>query len=86
MTTYDSYVVTQNGKPYFTGPAAESVYGGPVPLAAASAGPGSAYYHVAISSDLMSDSLSAAQVKTVSKLDEAILQDLGAPVLVGVLA
>ena len=86
MTTYDSYVVTQNGKPYFTGPAAESVYGGTVPLAAASAGPGSAYYHVAISSDLMSYSLSAAQVKTVSKLDEAILQDLGAPVLVGVLA
>jgi hypothetical protein len=86
MTTYDSYVVTKNGTPYFTGPAAESVYGGPVPLAAASAGPGSAYYHVAISSDLMSDSLSAAQVKTVSKLDVAILQDLGAPVLVGVLA
>ena len=84
MTTYDSYVVTQNGKPYFTGPAAESVYGGPVPLAAASAGPGSAYYHVAISSDLMSYSLSAAQVKTVSKLDLAILQDLGAPILVGV--
>jgi len=82
-TVYDTYVVNQNGAPYFTGPHAESVYGGPVPLAPSSAGSGSAYYHVAIASDLMSDALSAAQTKTISKLDLAILQDLGAPVLVG---
>ena len=84
MTSYDTYVVTKNGTPYFTGPSAESVYGGPVPLAPVSAGSGSAYYHVGVASDLMSDSISAGQVKTVSKLDLAILQDLGAPVLVGV--
>jgi hypothetical protein len=86
MTTYDTYVVSKNGTPYFTGPAAESVYGGPVPLAPVSAGSGSAYYHVALSSDLMNDSIGAGQVKTISKLDLAILQDLGAPVLVGVSA
>jgi len=84
MTTYDTYVVTKNGAPYFTGPEAESIYGGPVPLAPASAGQGSAYYHVAIPSDLMSDSLSLGQVKTISKLDLAILEDLGTPVLVGI--
>ena len=84
MTSYDTYVVTKNGTPYFTGPYAESVYGGPVPLAPVSKGSGSAYYHVAVASDLMNDSISAGQVKTVSKLDLAILQDLGAPILVGV--
>ena len=83
MTSYDTYVVTKNGTPYFTGPYAESVYGGPVPLAPVSKGSGSAYYHVAVASDLMNDSISAGQVKTVSKLDLAILQDLGAPILVG---
>ena len=86
MTSYDTYVVTKNGTPYFTGPYAESVYGGPVPLAPVSKGSGSAYYHVAVASDLMNDSISAGQVKTVSKLDLAILQDLGAPILVGVAA
>ncbi len=84
MTSYDTYVVTKNGTPYFTGPSAENVYGGPVPLAPVSKGSGSAYYHVAVASDLMNDSISAGQVKTVSKLDLAILQDLGAPILVGV--
>ena len=84
MTSYDTYVVTKNGTPYFTGPYAESVYGGPVPLAPVSKGSGSAYYHVAVASDLMNDSISAGQVKTVSKLDLAILQDVGAPIVVGV--
>ena len=86
LTTYDSYVVTKNGSPYFTGPDAESVYGGPVPLAPVSAGNGSAYYHVAVASDLMNDSISAGQVKAISKLDLAILQDLGAPDLIGVIS
>ena len=83
-TVYDTYVSLQSGVPYFTGPHAQSVYGGPVPLAAASTGSGSAYYHVAVASDLMSDALRAGDVKTISKLDLAILQDLGAPVLVGI--
>ncbi len=85
-TAYDRYVVMQNGTPYFTGPDAQSVYGGPVPLAPVSTGAGSAYYHVAVSSDLMNNTIGPAQVKTISKLDLAILQDLGAPVLVGIAA
>ena len=85
-TAYDRYVVMQNGTPYFTGPDAQSVYGGPVPLAPVSTGAGSAYYHVAVSSDLMNNTIGPAQVKTISKLDLAILQDLGAPILVGIAA
>ena len=83
-TAYDRYVVMQNGTPYFTGPDAQGVYGGPVPLAPVSTGAGSAYYHVAVSSDLMNNTIGPGQVKTISKLDLAILQDLGAPVLVGI--
>jgi hypothetical protein len=86
MTAYDTYVVNKNGMPYFNGPNAESVYGGPVPLAPVTAGTGSAYYHVALASDLMNSSIGVGQVKTVSKLDLAILQDLGAPIIVGMVS
>jgi hypothetical protein len=85
-TQFDTFVSTANGQPYFTGPHAEAIYGGPVPLAPASAGSGSAYYHVNIPSDLMYDGIGPGQVKSISALDVAMLQDLGAPVLVGVSA
>jgi hypothetical protein len=84
QTTYDTYIKMQNGLPYFTGPKAQALYGGPVPLDPASAGVGSAYYHLKVPSDLMSDALSAGSVRAISALDIAIMQDLGAPVLVGV--
>ena len=86
QTTYDTFIQMQNGLPYFTGPKAEAIYGGPVPLDPASSGAGSAYYHVKVSSDLMSDALTAGTVRSISALDIAIMQDMGAPVLVGVSA
>lgn len=83
-TAFDTFIVMQNGKPYFTGANAEAVYGGPVPLAPASAGPGSAYYHVDVANDLMSKSIGYGQVKAVSALDLAILKDIGVPEVVTV--
>jgi hypothetical protein len=83
-TTYDTFIQIQNGLPYFIGPKAEAVYGGPVPLDPASAGAGSAYYHVKVANDMMSDAISAGTVRSISSLDVAMMQDLGAPVLVGV--
>jgi len=85
-TTYDTFIQMQNGLPYFIGPKAEAVYGGPVPLDPASAGAGSAYYHVKVTNDMMSDAISAGTVRSISALDIAMMQDLGAPVLVGVAA
>ena len=81
---YDSLVRYTNGVPYFVGSHAQTLYGGPVPLAPASAGSGSAYYHVELSGDLMSAAISPGQVRTISSLDLAMLQDIGDPVLVGV--
>jgi len=83
---YDSLVRYTNGVPYFVGSHAQALFGGPVPLAPASAGSGSAYYHVEMSGDLMSASISPGQVRTISNLDLAMLQDIGDPVLVGVLS
>jgi len=81
---YDGLVRYTNGNPYFVGTHAQAVYGGPVPLAPASAGSGSAYYHVNVANDLMNDAIGAGDVRAISKLDLAILQDMGAPVLVGI--
>ena len=81
---YDSLVRYTNGVPYFVGSHAQALYGGPVPLAPASAGSGSAYYHVNLPNDLMSPAIGQGQVRAISSLDLAILQDIGDPVLVGV--
>jgi hypothetical protein len=83
-SSYDSLVSFVNGTPYFVGTNAKAFYGGPVPLTPASAGSGSAYYHVNVPGDLMNDAIGRGQVQTISKLDLAILHDIGAPVLVGV--
>ncbi len=78
ISPYDALVKTQNNLPVFTGSHAEAVNGNnPVPLDSASAGDGSAYYHVAIANDLMSDSLGKGVVRTISALDVAMLQDMG---------
>jgi len=84
QTTYDTYIQMQNGLPYFVGPKAQAVYGGPVPLDPASSGAGSAYYHLKVPSDMMSAALAPGAVRSISALDVALLQDLGAPVIVGV--
>lgn len=84
QTTYDTYIQMQNGVPYFVGPKAQAVFGGPVPLDPASSGAGSAYYHLKVASDLMSSALPPGTVRSISALDVAVMQDLGAPVIVGV--
>lgn len=78
-TAFDEQVQFINGAPYFVGKNSEAVYGGPVPLAPASAGPGSAYYHVNVPNDLMDTSLAPGLVRTISTLDVAMLKDLDIP-------
>jgi hypothetical protein len=79
---YDKLVTVQGGIPYFIGANAENANGGsPVPLAAASAGDGSAFYHVDIPSDLMSTAIKKGQVKNISPIDIGILEDVGIPVV-----
>ena len=80
-TIYDQYISIINGSPFFIGVHAESVYGGPVPLAPSSAGAGSAYYHVKVNNDLMSDAIGAGLVRPISALDLAMLQDMGVSIV-----
>jgi len=84
LSAYDSLVRFTNGTPYFVGSHAQQVYGGPVPLAPSTAGTGSAYYHVNVPGDLMNEAIGLGQVRSISSLDLAMLQDIGDPVLVGV--
>lgn len=77
-TSYDSLITTQNNAPVFVGRHAETVNGGnPVPLSPADAGQGSAYYHVTIPNDLMAASIKKGEVKGISALDVAMLEDMG---------
>jgi len=80
---YDRYVRFYGGSPYFVGPTAEAVYGGPVPLT-----PGS-YYHYGVNSGiflpsgLMNPEVDFGVRNSISQLDLAILQDSGIPVVAG---
>lgn len=77
-TAYDSLITTQNNAPVFVGRHAETANAGnPIPLSPADAGQGSAYYHVTIPNDLMSASIKKGEVKTISTLDIAMLEDMG---------
>lgn len=77
-TPYDTLVSVENNLPVFTGSNAKAVNSNlPVPLDPASSGDGSAYYHVALPNDLMSDSLGKGEVRAISSLDVAMLQDMG---------
>ena len=83
-TPFDALVTMQNGSPFFTGTHAETANGNaPIPLDSISAGPGSAYYHVGIVNDLMNDALGKGEVRTISPIDLAMLQDMGVT-LVGI--
>lgn len=80
-TGFDELVVTEGDTPYFVGRHAKTANGGEnIPLSPATSGSGSAYYHVAIPSDLMSAELQKGEVKTISALDIAMLQDIGVSV------
>ena len=77
-TPYDALVTMQNNLPVFTGTNAMATNANlPVKLAPASAGDGSAYYHVVLPNDLMSDSIGKGEVRSISSLDIAMLQDMG---------
>ena len=79
-TKYDGLVDMQDGTPFFVGENAKKANAGnPVPLASEKSGYGSAYYHVAIPADLMSESIKKGEVKTISPLDIAMLEDIGIP-------
>jgi Cadherin domain/RTX calcium-binding nonapeptide repeat (4 copies) len=85
LSTFDVFVTMVNGVPYFTGPRAEAVYGGPVPLTVGN------FYHVGNTaghpgSDLLGDLMNgvvsgAGKSPGPSALDLAILADSGVPML-----
>jgi len=82
QSPFDSLVTMQNDLPVFTGSRAKAENGNnPVPLVSAEAGDGSAYYHVALANDLMSDSLGKGETRTISPLDVAMLQDMGLTII-----
>ncbi len=77
-TAYDTLVMPQNVDSSFVGRHAKTANSGnPVPLVPANAGSGSAYYHVAIPSDLMSASINKGEIKSISDLDIGMLEDMG---------
>lgn len=77
-TGFDELVTMTESGPVFTGRHARTQNNGnPVPLAPESTGQGSAFYHVAIPDDLMAPSIKKGEVKKISPLDVAMLQDIG---------
>ena len=79
-------VITPDGRDYFTGPVASSVYGGVVPLTT-DQGPGSNYYHVGFGNASDPPSLSndlmywiSGPNRSISGLDVGILEDIGIPI------
>ncbi|MBL6454884.1 hypothetical protein JMJ55_06085 [Belnapia sp. T6] len=85
VTPYDTLIDRHDdGTAFFTGPTAEAVYGGPVPLTTVSTTQN--FYHLAnFSSDLLADDLMngvsfGGRSFPITNLDLAILKDVGAPV------
>ena len=81
ISRFDTFVTTSGGGPYFAGPSAVAVYGGPVPLTAGN------LYHLgnpggpeALITDLMNGVVMMnGSPYRVSDLDLAILSDSGVP-------
>jgi hypothetical protein len=85
-TLYDHYIQQTANGAFFTGPTAESVYGGPVPLTTTNAAEN--YYHLGSSAadplagDLMGGfGLPAGASLPISHLDLGILADVGLPLV-----
>jgi hypothetical protein len=84
-TAFDHYSsITSSGADYFTGPNAEAIYGGPIPLTTLNNG--EQYSHLGnnpngpLANDLMSGTgLYNGVIHQVSSLDFAILRDIGVP-------
>jgi hypothetical protein len=80
-TGFDELITFVDDTPMFVGRHAKTANNGrPIPLTPETSGSGSAFYHVAISSDLMSESIKKGEVKTISALNVAMLQDMGVAV------
>jgi hypothetical protein len=80
-TGFDELISTENSVPIFEGRHAATVNSGsPIPLASSDAGMGSAYYHVGAPDDLMAAGIKKGEVKSISALDIAMLQDIGVSV------
>ena len=81
-TSYDGLISIQNGAPFFVGSHAKTENNGnPVPLSSIDSGIGAAFYHVAIPEDLMSASINKGEVKSISNLDVAMLEDMGLKII-----
>jgi Ca2+-binding RTX toxin-like protein len=89
QSTFDQYIQAGGGgSAWFTGPTAEGVYGGPIPLTNANSS--EFYYHFAnnasdpLANDLMSGlGLSAGTSRDISAFDLAVLKDAGVPITAG---
>lgn len=80
-TGFDELISVVDDVPMFNGRHAKTVNNGrPIPLTPETSGVGSAFYHVAIPGDLMSESIKKGEVKTISALNVAMLQDMGVAV------
>ena len=81
-TPFDALVSMQNGSPVFTGAHAKALNANqPIALEPESAGSGSAYYHLTLGNDLMSDTFGKGEVRAISALDLAVLEDLGLSII-----
>ena len=77
-TPFDALVSMENGAPVFTGARAKALNANkPIALEPETVGNGSAYYHLTLENDLMSDTFGKGEVRSISALDLAILEDLG---------
>ena len=83
QSSFDAFVQMVDGQPFFTGPQAVALYGGPVPLT-----PGNLYHvaHSGSSPDLLGDLMNGVVFRVghdyeVSALDLAILSDTGLPTI-----
>lgn len=85
ISTFDPFVSVVGGVPYFTGPNAQALYGGPVPLTASN------LYHLANreglpGNDLINDIMNGVVTQLgkspgPSAIDLAILKDVGVPIV-----
>ena len=89
-TRFDSFVqISADGSAWFTGPASEAVYGGPVPLTT-NAAPENYYHFANAISDPLGQDLMNGQAfyygtsYPISNVDLAVLKDIGVPVTSGV--
>jgi hypothetical protein len=81
-TPFDALVSMENGSPVFTGARAKALNANqPVTLESAIVGSGSAYYHLTLENDLMSDTFGKGEVRAISALNLAMLEDLGLSII-----